>query len=174
VPPTPTKVRVDHAFAIGDSVMLGAATTMLDNVDGLDIDAAVSRQSQDAINILQARRDAGQLGSTVIVHIGNNGIFTGQHFDDIMQVLGNQRRVIFLTLKVPRSWEGPNNAAIIDGAKKYKNVSLIDWRALTANRPDLFWSDGMHLRPEGAQYYTDLIIAAITSAQRSGPVHSSS
>ena len=146
---------------MGDSVMLGAAMTMLDSMDGIDIDAAVSRQSQDGINLLQSRRDAGQLGPTVIVHIGNNGVFTGKHFDDIMQVLGSERRVIFLTLKVPRSWEGPNNAAIIEGAKRYKNVTLIDWRALTANRPDLFWGDGMHLRPEGAQYYTDLIIAAI-------------
>jgi hypothetical protein len=43
-------------------------------------------QTANAIDRLRARKDAGQLGQ-VVVHVGNNGVFTSSQFDDMMQVL---------------------------------------------------------------------------------------
>jgi hypothetical protein len=37
---------------------------------------------------------------------------------------------------------------------------LVDWHAASADRPDLFWRDGYHLRPQGAQVYADLVAAS--------------
>ena len=38
---------------------------------------------------------------------------------------------------------------------------LGEWRAATVGRSELFWSGGIHLRPGGAQFYANLIQAAV-------------
>jgi lysophospholipase L1-like esterase len=147
--------------AIGDSVMLSAAPTLEQTLPNMGINAAVGRQVSAAIDILRARRAAGQLGAIVVVHLGNNGTFTARQFDEMMQVLAGVKRVVFVNVKVPRPWEGPNNTALADGVKRYPNAVLVDWHTASANRPELFWSDGIHLNPEGAKVYADLIAASI-------------
>jgi hypothetical protein len=62
-------------------------------------------------------------------------------------------------LHVPRQWEDADNAAIADGVRHYPNAVLLDWHAATADRPDLFISDGIHLQPEGERLYAQLILA---------------
>jgi hypothetical protein len=93
--------------------------------------------------------------------MGNNGTFSAGQFDEMMQVLANVRRVVFVNLKVPRDWEGSNNTVIAEGVARYPNTVLVDWHTASVDRPDLFWSDAIHLRPEGAQYYAQLIAAFV-------------
>jgi hypothetical protein len=50
---------------------------------------------------------------------------------------------------------------IADGVKKYPNALLVDWRAASVDHPEFFWDDGIHLRPDGAQVYADLISTTI-------------
>ena len=45
-------------------------------------------------------------------------------------------------------------AAAVAGAP---NAVLVDWQAASAGRYELFWRDGVHLRPDGAQIYAALI-----------------
>ena len=149
--------------AIGDSVMLGAANTLAPTVGNIEVDAEVGRQVSTAIDLLRAYRDAGRLGEVVVVHMGNNGTFSASQFDQMMEVLANVRRVVFVNLKVPRSWEGSNNTVLAEGVTRYSNAVLVDWHAASVDRPDFFWSDGIHLRPEGAQYYAQLIAAAVAA-----------
>jgi len=78
----------------------------------------------------------------------------------MMAVLGAERRVVFVNLHVPRSWEQPNNGVIAAGVGRYPNAVLVDWHSASAGRPDLFWDDGIHLRPAGAAVYAGLIAAA--------------
>src|SRR5262249_2559553 len=98
----------------------------------------------------------------VVVHMGNNGTFSAAQFDSMMQVLADVPRVVFVSVKVPRAWEGPNNAVIAEGVQRYANTVLVDWRATSVGRPDLFWDDGIHLSPEGAAAYAALIAAQIS------------
>ena len=114
-------------------------------------------QAADAIAILQRRRAAGTLGDVVVVHIGTNGTFTAEQFDEIMQVLADVRRVVFVNVKAPRPWEQPNNNMLADGVRRYPNAELVDWHSASANRPELFVDDGIHLQPEGQRLYADLI-----------------
>src|SRR5262249_7698525 len=58
--------------AIGDSVMLGAVQALQVAIDGIVIDAAISRQTSTAIDILRSRSGSGELGDVVVVHMGNN------------------------------------------------------------------------------------------------------
>jgi lysophospholipase L1-like esterase len=144
--------------------MVGAGRALAQAVEGVEIDAVRGRQVASAIAILRARRDAGQLGDIVVVHIGNNGRFSARQFDELMDVLAGVPRVVLLNVKVPRRWEAPNNAVLADGARRYANVVLVDWRTASQDRPELFWKDGIHLRPAGARVYADLIAAAIGGA----------
>ncbi len=158
--PTPSAHHIEVTM-IGDSVMLGAAKEIQKNVSDLDFDAAVNRNVATAIDLLRARRDAGELGAAVVVHIGNNGPFSAQQFDDMMQILAGVHRAVFVNIKVPRRWEGPNNAVLAAGVRRYANARLIDWNTASADRPELFWDDGIHLRPEGAKVYAGLIVAQL-------------
>jgi len=162
---TATSVPVSGTLvtAIGDSVMLSAASQLQQAIPGIRIDAAVGRQVSTSINILRAHQAAGRLGSVVVVHLGDNGTFTAKQLDEIMQILTGVRRVVFVTVKVPRPWEGPNNTVLADGVKRYPNAVLVDWHTASSNRPEIFWTDGIHLRPEGGQFYAGLVTAAIQS-----------
>jgi hypothetical protein len=158
----PTLGTVD---AIGDSVMLGAVTALQQTFGDIQIDAAESRQVSVGIQRLQARRDEGALGDTVIVHLGNNGTFTDQQFDALMAILSDVPRVAFVNDKVPRVWEGPNDAVIAAGVQRYPNTILVDWREASGSQPGFFWNDGIHLRPVGAQAYADLLSEVLTGSE---------
>jgi lysophospholipase L1-like esterase len=74
-----------------------------------------------------------------------------------MQTVSGVERVVFVNVKVPRTWEEPNNEVIAEGVNRYPNAVLVDWYSASADRPELFYSDGYHLRPEGQQIYADLV-----------------
>ena len=148
--------------AVGDSVMLGAVTTLHQEIPNLTVlDARGSRQAPEAIGVLRQLRSSGKLGDVVIVHIGNNGIFTAQEFDEMMRVLSGVRKVLVVNVTVPDgySWV-PNNEVLADGVRRYPDRAvLVDWYAASASHPEYFW-DGIHLTPQGAQAYADTIAAA--------------
>ncbi len=101
-------------------------------------------------------RDLGVLGETVVVHLGNNGTFTAAQFDQLVEVLQGHR-IVFITVKVPRGWQDPNNQVIIEGARRHGGVQLLDWKGGSDEHPEFFHDDGMHLKPEGARFYADMV-----------------
>ncbi|HET6659373.1 MAG TPA: acyltransferase family protein [Rubrobacter sp.] len=144
--------------AIGDSVMLGAVEGLQKDIHGLTVvDAEVGLQVYAATDTLRYRRSLGQLGDVVIVHLGNNGTFTKGQFDKIMRILSGVDRVVFVNVAVPRAWEDPNNEVIAEGVERYPNAVLVDWHSVSADRPEIFYKDGYHLRPGGQRLYADLI-----------------
>ena len=161
--PIPTPIPSEPITAIGDSVMLGAAPILQQAFTNIEVDAEVGRQAWTAATMIKARKAENRLGSVVVLHLGNNGRYTEQVFNEIMQTLADRRMVIVFNVRVPREWEAYNNNIIANGVKAYPNAVFIDWRGITANRPELFWNDGHHLRPEGARFYAGLIAEAIKS-----------
>ena len=147
--------------AIGDSVMLGAAARLSASLPNLDLDSQVGRQAWGAAALLRERKESGQLGQIVLVHVGNNGSLTRPQFEEIMSILGDEREVIFLNLKVPRAWQDSNNAILEQGVEGHPNAKLIDWHGLTMDHPELFASDQIHLSGSGAELYARLVIAAV-------------
>jgi peptidoglycan/LPS O-acetylase OafA/YrhL len=144
--------------AVGDSVMLGAAEELEKTVPNLTvIDAEVGFQASAATDVLGARRDAGDLGEVVVVHIGSNGVYTAEQFDQTMRVLAGVRRVVFVNVNVPRAWEQPNNEVISEGVRRYPNAVLADWYSASVDHPEYFVEDGVHLQIEGQRVYAGLI-----------------
>ncbi|HLL97734.1 MAG TPA: acyltransferase family protein [Rubrobacteraceae bacterium] len=148
--------------AVGDSAMLGAVDVLQQEIPNLTIiDAHGSRQAPEAIGVLRQLRVSGELGDVVIVHIGNNGFFAAEQVDEMMGVLSGVRKVLVVNVTVPDdySW-APNDEVLADGVRRYPNRAvLVDWYAASAGHPEYFW-DGIHLTPQGARAYADLIAAA--------------
>jgi peptidoglycan/LPS O-acetylase OafA/YrhL len=165
VPLILTPIPSEPITAIGDSVMLGAAPVLQQAFTNIEVDAEVGRQAWTTVGLIKARKAENRLGSVVVLHLGNNGRYTEQVFNEIMQTLSDRHTVIVFNVRVPREWEAYNNDIIAKGVKAYPNVVFVDWRGVTANRPELFWNDGHHLRPEGARFYAGLIAEAIKSRQ---------
>ena len=156
--PVSTYATPLRVTAVGDSVMLAAAGDLALAISGIEIDAEVGRPVSAAIDVLRALYNAGQLGDVVVVHIGNNSPFTPSQFDEMMELMTGVSRVVFVNLKVPKGWEGPNNAVLAEGVTRYPSAVLADWYSASVDHPE-FFLDGVHLRPEGVQAYAQLIAA---------------
>jgi peptidoglycan/LPS O-acetylase OafA/YrhL len=150
-----------RVLAIGDSVMLSGAKELKKAIPRIEIDATVSRQLAAGITALKARRAAGTLGDVIVIHLGSNGTFSAKNFDQIMEVLADVPKVVFVNVKVPRSWERTNNAVIAAGVARYPNTVLVDWKAASNGHPELFAKDGFHLTSKGAVLYTSLIVESL-------------
>ncbi len=145
---------------IGDSIMLGSAGYLRNAIGAMGVNAVVGRQADGAIDALRYQLNQGQLGGIVLIHIGTNGYVSGQQFDTMMGLVG-QRRVVFVNIRVPRAWEGPNNGLLATKVRQYPNASLVDWYSVAVHRPDFFAPDGVHLSAAGMQAYAATIAARL-------------
>ena len=168
----PDAATVGLVTAVGDSTMLGAVDALRLEIPNLAlVDAQGSRQPSATIDLLRQYRADGHLGDVVIVHVGNNGPFTADEFDEMMDVLSGVRKVLVVNLTVPPDVEDPiavpNDAVLAEGARRYENAVLVDWYSASAGRPGYLW-DGVHLTFRGARAYAGLISSQLEDPE--GPV----
>jgi lysophospholipase L1-like esterase len=166
VPPVETTTSTTMApapiaqIALGDSVMKGAAPALSDK--GFVVDAVESRQFTNGADTAVALSQQGRLGDVVVVHLGTNGTIEPSDMTRMMEAFAGVPQVLLLTVDVDRSWTAGNNAVIYDTVNTYPNAFLLDWAGLDDSCPgDCFYSDGIHLKTDGQQYYADLIAGAL-------------
>ena len=147
--------------AIGDSVMLGAASALSAAVGQVTVDAEVSRHVAGVTERVRGHLASGALGTAVVIHTGNNGPMTARQFDDLMQLVGDRSPVVFVNVSLPRDWETGNNAVIRQGVARYSNTRLVDWFSASSGVAAYFGPDRIHLTPEGARAYASLIAGAL-------------
>lgn len=158
-PPSPAPAPYDgDVFAIGDSVLAGAASCLARR--GIDTDAKQSRRITDAVEILDRKLE--RLPDRVIVHLGTNGGATASELDAVMSLLGPDRVVLFSTIQLPDdldryTYERATNDAIAALADRYDNVRIFDWEAVTTLHPEWIYAEGIHMTPEGCRGYADLV-----------------
>jgi peptidoglycan/LPS O-acetylase OafA/YrhL len=154
---TPSNPLSDVTLAVGDSVMLGASDSLHNAIPGIFVDAVVSRQFWDAIAVLQYYKNNGLLPGNIVIHLGTNGAFRDDQFEQIMSVVGPNRKVWFVNAREPRSWETEVNERLLVDTKRYPNAYLVDWHSASKTHNNWFVQDGFHLSGVGAQEYADLI-----------------
>jgi peptidoglycan/LPS O-acetylase OafA/YrhL len=146
-------------LAVGDSVMLGAAPQLAEM--GILVDAQVSRQMRDVVPVMQLLRDQDRFGNAVVVHLGTNGAVGSETLEAFMDTLTNVPKVVVMTVRAPRNWI-PGNNERIRALTDRPNVILVDWEQLAQECPgNCFYSDGIHLRPDGREYYATLLRGAL-------------
>ena len=152
----------DRVSLIGDSVMLGAIDDLGSALSGEVVtDAAVSRQVDVGLDLVRYWRDTGYLGDRVVVHLGNNGVFTDEQFDTLAGILADVPKAVVVTTRNQYAWQDEVNEVIRRGVERHPGLRLLDWHAATAPHGDWLWDDGMHLRPEGAAAYAALVTDAL-------------
>ncbi len=128
------------------------------------IDAKVGRQPREIIPILQSLSQSGKLANTVLISEGTNGPYSEQEMQQIMDILGSQRKVYWVNVHVPtRRWQDQVNSDLAASAKKYSNLHIIDWYSYSKDHSSWFYSDNVHPNKEGLQYYAPYIAKQILS-----------
>jgi lysophospholipase L1-like esterase len=96
-----------------------------------------------------------------VIGLGTNGPISSQLFDQMMEALRGEQRVVFVTVKEPNYWQDEVNAVLRAGVARWPNARLADWYALSAANPGWFAPDGIHVGPAGARAYARLIADAL-------------
>lgn len=147
---------------IGDSVPAGAVTQFYKYFPNGYIDAQVGRQLYVGVDVYRQCQAAGHDGDVVVWAIGDNGVARESQVKELIEAVDASKKVYLVTVRVPLALQDMNNQLFYDVAAQYDNVSVIDWYSESAGHDDYFWSDGTHLRPEGAEAYVLMLRRAIT------------
>ncbi|MDO4437720.1 MAG: acyltransferase family protein [Coriobacteriaceae bacterium] len=142
---------------IGDSVSLRAVNAFPNAFPHSHIDAAVNRQFNAGIEIYQSLLDQNLAGPIAVFALGTNGPVAKESIDQLVELAGKTRIVVFVNNRCARPWCEPNNQLFADAAKRHKNVRVVDWFGASANRNELFDGDGIHLSDAGVAEYLKLI-----------------
>jgi len=162
-PPTvTTPPDVPGYTFIGDSVLLGAKAAV-ESAFGPNVvvDALESRQFKHADDVARELRAQGKLGDIVVLHLGTNGAFSSETFDEVMTELSDRDKVVVLTVKVPRRWESTVNSAIWSGKERWPDIQVVDYKSFGDAHPDLYVSDEVHLTATGRTKYAEFLDAQI-------------
>jgi hypothetical protein len=144
------------ALAVGDSVMLGAQSALVQAMPGIRVDAKVGRQFDSLRDVVGWYAAEGLIPGPLVVHAGTNGTFTDADVDRLMELAGD-RKVLLVNAKVARPWQDLVNQRLAAAAQRYPNAELVDWFSLASAHPEWFAGDGAHLRPDGARAFAELI-----------------
>lgn len=148
------KAKQLQITAVGDSVLADASTTLQEIFPNMYVDAKVGRQVREAIPVLQSLAQSGKLADTVLLSEGTNGPYSEQELDQIMAIVGKERKLYWINVHVPtRRWQDQVNNDLKVAAKKYPNLKVIDWYTYSKDHPEWFYDDNVHPNPEGLKYY---------------------
>ena len=147
---------------IGDSVPAGAITQFYKYFPNGYIDAQVGRQLYAGLDVYRQCQANGHDGDVVVWAIGDNGVARESQVKELIEAVDPSKHVYLCTVRVPLALQDMNNQLFKDVAAQYDNVDIIDWYAESAGHDEYFWSDGTHLRPEGAEAYVLMLRKAIT------------
>ena len=149
-------------LAIGDSILFSATDALTAAFGGdVEIDAEIGREFVSAEGIVADHRAQGPLPDTVIVELGTNASLTDEEFDGLMASLSGVRRVFFVTVSVPRSYEQATNEMLAAGVERWNHAHLIDWHEVATDHPEYFRPDGCHLSGTGVEVFADVVRASV-------------
>ena len=151
---------------IGDSVALGALSSLQEALPGAVIDAEVGRQFWTANEVVDSLAAQGALGDVVVISLGANGTFTTSQFEALMTALGD-RTVLFVNVTVPRRWEADVNDALVQQSGIY-GFDIVDWHSASTGVAEYFGADGVHLTATGASTFASVIAQAVQAAIAAG------
>ena len=148
---------------IGDSVSVRTIPYFEETFPHGHIDSMQNRQLYQAPDIYQWYEDEGLVGDVVVFALGTNGYVVDEQTDWLMDVVGPDKHVWFITTRSTQDYVDDTNAALQRTAAKYSNVELIDWYGLSDGHEEYFDGDGTHLTEDAAIYYTQIINDVVKS-----------
>jgi peptidoglycan/LPS O-acetylase OafA/YrhL len=162
VPVAPAGPSSTPVTVIGESVTLATRDALTRRFVTVSIDAVVGRQFNDSVAAVEDLAASGALHPTVVVHVGNNGAISEEGLDRILRAIGD-RRLLLVTVAVPRRWEQQVNDTLRGFVERHPGVGLIDWKRVAEAEPGLLTSDRVHPNALGIDRNVDLVVEAVGS-----------
>ncbi|ADY56121.1 peptidoglycan-N-acetylmuramate O-acetyltransferase [Syntrophobotulus glycolicus DSM 8271] len=147
---------------IGDSVIAGAKSALEERLPGIEIDAQIGRQMDEAVGLVNRLKTQSLLGERVIIELGTNGPFSQVQLRDLLDSLGQVKQIILVNTRVPRPWQDEVNETLERAAVSYPGTKLVDWYLASTGHHEYFYEDGVHLTPKGIEVYCQLLQNALT------------
>jgi lysophospholipase L1-like esterase len=141
-------------FAVGDSVMLGAADALAHA--GIKVNARGCRQMAAGLDILARRKRKHRLPRVVIVELGTNWVVTRADTRRALRILDPGQRLVLVT---PRPASDAHDARVMRHVARTHphRVCVADWRRLSAGHPEWAPGDGIHLSASGIAAFTHML-----------------
>lgn len=141
--------------------MVGVEPYLKELLPDVTVDGKESRQMVQAQKLLAELKANGTLGNYIIIELGTNGPFNKKQLRNILTALSDAKQVLLVTTRVPKGWQDTVNATIKEVVPEFNNAKVVDWYVASEGKPDYFYKDGVHLKPEGSRYYASLLLAAL-------------
>lgn len=151
-----TDTETPGLWVTGDSVILGIRNVLAQFERIELINARVGRQISELIQVTKTDQQFVSQ-SPVVLNLGNNNRLIEADVISLMEIVKSQPRIIVVNTAVPRSWKDSNNQIIADVVNRYPNTTIVDWASISANHPEYFATDGVHLNPPGVNAYVSAI-----------------
>jgi hypothetical protein len=155
-------------IAIGDSVMNASTMALADVLPGIYIDAKPDREMPAGLDIVRALARNGRLRSVVVIGLGTNYIVTTAQLQELMQLIGPQRKLVLINTYVPDGWSKQVNATEAAFIRQHPGITLADWFDTIKNRLYLLWPDQVHPQMPGTVVYARMVYQAV-QATRGAP-----
>lgn len=146
---------------VGDSMAVGAATSLAALMPATIVDAAVSRPPSEILGRIAERQAANLLAPVVVIQTGTNGLIDEAQLTSTLEALADRQRVVLVTSAGPHLWQSQSNEVIAQVAGKYPNVRVADFAVAAVGHPEYFVEDGVHLTPAGLDVYSSLITSTV-------------
>ena len=142
---------------------------------GLRLEVAACRRVGDAScpydgvrppNVVERATEVGnELGPVVVVIVGYND-YESHYAENIDQAMAAFRKagvehVLWATLHEIRPSYVTMNEAISAAARRYSELSVLDWNALARSHDDWVHGDGIHMTAEGARQMATMVNDAL-------------
>ena len=150
---------------IGDSITFLSKKTLIKNIDGLkskNIDAVGGRTWQQAIEVAKNIK----LQPTVVFALGTNSPNLSEtEIEDAINVIGNNKKIIFVTNYTLENDYRGNNSLLRNYAKNYENIYLADWeKAVKDNAEKYLTPDPIHPNKDGMKLFSKIIKRSLEKA----------
>lgn len=150
---------------IGDSVFLGASVAFQQQCENAVVDAKISRQVVQALDVAKQLDKKHKLGDIVIIALGTNSNFNSKSGQKLIDYLGKDRTIYWIdTYGKHLDIQKDVNNTIQRVVAANKNVQRIYWSKEGVKHPDWFYQDGVHLNPHGEKKYARFIMQMIQSS----------
>lgn len=157
-----SRAKSTELTVFGDSVILAASAPLQEVFTKMVMDADVGRQLYDSTPGIESLKQEDVLAKNVLISLGTNGSFSEEQFDTFMAAIGTDHQVFWVNTHVPtKRWQNQVNDMLAKMAKKYDNLTLIDWYDASKDHEDWFYEDRVHPNELGVQQYTSLVAKTI-------------
>lgn len=154
---------------IGDSITVGSADAIGAVLPNADIHAKVSKQfytgtadNPGGIEILRNLIDQDALRGTLVYALGTNSSITSGQAQEVVDLAGSDRNVVFITNYTTSNDYDSNNNAFTKVKNDNENVFIADWKSAIVGKTSTYLAgDGIHPTAEGQELFASIIASTI-------------